>query len=249
MNPCSSEDREIIKMKLIGAAKHLRKEPTTSSKLADRAKKTPIEAGIMSGKVSSTKPAIEPESEAVGASSGASKSIYEAYFRKSPMLEMSYKLVYEPCNVTFTSKPKSEAESQEYGGFEFAINNIRVKFRVAKSTPTKVGQFVTLWKRMDKGPIMPYDKIDPFDVYVVCVKEGRNVGQFVFPKQVLVARGILSKTGKGGKRAIRVYSPWVKTESLQASNTKKWQTQFFINFSDSKIIDLLTARKLYGFSS
>lgn len=182
--------------------------------------------------------------------SSSSKSISESqeeFFRKDTMLDISYNLIYKKCHVLCTSEPKSEIESQKYGAYVFSLNNIKVQFRVAKTTPTKVGQFVTFWKRKCNGPIMPYDLNDPFDVYVVCVKEDINVGQFVFSKQVMAAQGILSKSGKGGKRAFRVYAPWVKTENSQAANAKMWQSKFFINLTDSKKVRLDIARKLYSF--
>jgi hypothetical protein len=37
-----------------------------------------------------------------------------------------------------------EAESAEYGAYTFELNDLSVRFRVAKITPTKIGQFVTL---------------------------------------------------------------------------------------------------------
>ncbi len=174
------------------------------------------------------------------------KDIGEECFKSHTLLHLSYKLVYEPCGIVCTSKPKPELESQEYGAYDFLLGEAPVKFRVAKKTPTKVGQFVTLWKRIGKGPIQPYDIKDPIDIYIICVQEGKNVGQFVFPKNVLASEDVLSKSGKGGKRAIRVYAPWVKTESSQASSSKLWQTKYFINMSDSKKIDLDRVKKLYG---
>jgi hypothetical protein len=44
-----------------------------------------------------------------------------------------------------------ERESLEYAACSFKLNSMSVKFRVAKITPTKIGQFVTLWKRVSKG--------------------------------------------------------------------------------------------------
>lgn len=161
-------------------------------------------------------------------------SINEKHFNGHPELLLSYKLIYAPCGLVCTSKPVRKPESAEYCAFEFSLNNIQVKFRVAKTTPTKNGQFVTLWKRIGKGPIMPYDTKDPVDLFVVCVREDNNFGQFVFPKSVLASEDIVSKDGKGGKRAIRVYALWVKTESLQASKTKSWQTKYFVNLSENK---------------
>jgi hypothetical protein len=51
-------------------------------------------------------------------------------------------LIYTPFQLT-CSEPKIEAESGEYGACEFKLNGLSVKFRVAKITPTKIGQFVT----------------------------------------------------------------------------------------------------------
>jgi hypothetical protein len=149
-----------------------------------------------------------------------------------PDLLIAEELIYKPSgfalqNVTI------EDESAEYGASEFTINNHSIKFRVAKITPTKVGQFVTFWKRLGKGPILPYDFKDPFDFLVVSVRSGQNLGQFVFPKAVLCEKGIISCNGKEGKRAMRVYPPWDKTDNSQANKTQTWQLQYFIEFSES----------------
>lgn len=171
----------------------------------------------------------------------------ELEFKRNSDLHLSYRLVYKPSGVVHTSKLKKEPESAEYGAFQFSLNNIHIVFRVAKTTPTKTGQFVTLWKRIGNGPIMPYDTDDPVDVFVVCVREGRNFGQFVFSKSILESQGIISKSGKGGKRAVRLYAPWVKTTSSQAAASKSWQTKYFLDLSDTGNIDLKLVRKLYGF--
>ena len=68
-------------------------------------------------------------------------------------LFLSNKLIYEPCEFTCTSNPVSEPENSEYGAFNLSLNAIQIDFRVAKTTPTKNGHFVTLWKRIEKGPI------------------------------------------------------------------------------------------------
>jgi hypothetical protein len=56
-----------------------------------------------------------------------------------------------------------EAESAEYGACSFQLNRLAVRFRTAKITPTKTGQFVTLWKRTEAGPIAPYEEADEID--------------------------------------------------------------------------------------
>lgn len=90
--------------------------------------------------------------------------------------------VYNPCGLE-CSQPIIESESAAYGAYTFKLNDRFVRFRVAKITPTKMGQFVTLWKRIGNGPIQPYDISDPVDFFIVSTrKEGGYFGQFVFPK-------------------------------------------------------------------
>lgn len=144
-----------------------------------------------------------------------------------PDLIAAQKFIYEPngftCNAVIC-----ESESQEYGACTFTMNNKIIKFRVAKITPTKIGQFVTLWKRIGNGPIMPYDMADTVDLFVINVRDAQNLGQFVFPKDILWKKGFISKDGKGGKRAMRVYPPWDITQSLQAKKTQAWQLIYFV---------------------
>ena len=128
-----------------------------------------------------------------------------------------------------------EPESKEYSACRFVISNKQAHFRVAKITPTKIGQFVTLWKRSTNGPIAPYDQSDTIDFFIVSVYSGNHFGQFVFPKSALLKQGILSKNGIGGKRAIRVYSPWDKTESKQATETQTWQLNYFLNLDPQSL--------------
>src|SRR5476651_865530 len=87
------------------------------------------------------------------------------------------KLAYEPGGFVYKNVIQ-EAESQEYSACEFEMNNKIIKFRVAKITPTKIGQFVTFWKRIGSGPIQPHDLEGPFDFFVVSVRSGKHYGQF-----------------------------------------------------------------------
>lgn len=120
-----------------------------------------------------------------------------------------------------------ETESQEYEACSFELGPYSIKYRKAKITPTKVGQFVTFWKRNGKGPILPYDGEDPFDFFIVGTHTHMHSGQFIFPKRLLLEKKILSQNGKGGKRAIRIYPPWDVTTSSQAKQTQKWQFPYF----------------------
>lgn len=152
-------------------------------------------------------------------------------------------LLYDTCNLECT-QPIAEAESADYGAFTFNINKQAVIYRVAKITPTKVGQFVTLWKRSDKGPIAPFEITDPIDLFIISTRNGSHFGQFIFPKSVLHQKGILSDDKKEGKRAIRVYPPWDSTTSKQAQKTQQWQLAYFVPISNEKPIDFELIKKL-----
>ena len=148
----------------------------------------------------------------------------------------------------FESTPAvPEAESAEYGACSFKLNGLALRFRTAKITPTKTGQFVTLWKRKGTGPIEPYQSSDEIDLFLVTTRKGERFGHFVFPKSALIKHGILSNNGKEGKRAIRVYPPWDETTNQQAQKTQQWQLEFFMEISDGKGLDPDFANKLYGY--
>ncbi|MCX6990007.1 MAG: MepB family protein [Chlamydiae bacterium] len=133
---------------------------------------------------------------------------------------------------------KVEKESVEYAAAEFTVKGHLVKYREAKITPTKIGQFVTFWKLIGKGPIMPYQSLDLFDFLVVSVRAGNHVGQFEIKKKVLCEKGIVSTDKKEGKRAMRVYPPWDKTDNPQARKTQCWQLEWFIDFSENVEVNL-----------
>ena len=139
-----------------------------------------------------------------------------------------------------------EDESSEYYAHTFTIKDKKGLFRIAKKTPTKAGWFVTIWKRGSDNIIAPYDEYDAIDFVVIAVSDGHRVGEFIFPKIILIKKNIFSTNGKEGKRAIRVYTPWDKTTSAQAAKTQKWQCQFFINLNSSCSESTLKINNLYS---
>lgn len=56
-----------------------------------------------------------------------------------------------------------DRECEAYSGCSFQLNNRNIKFRKAKITPNKAGQFVTLWKRNNKKQTEPFRLDDGFD--------------------------------------------------------------------------------------
>jgi hypothetical protein len=141
-------------------------------------------------------------------------------------LIIAKELVYDYCDFECT-EPQPETESQDYNAYDFQINNYTIKFRSAKITPTKTGQFVTLWKRNKAGIIEPFDFSDAIDFVIVSVRKNDLSGQFIFPKSVLLQKGIFSTAAKEGIRATRVYPPWDETTSKQAQKTQQWQLDYF----------------------
>ncbi|WP_442810454.1 MepB family protein [Streptomyces sp. NBC_01232] len=153
-------------------------------------------------------------------------------------------LVYDPCGFT-CSQPVPEAEGADYAAHAFTLDGLAVRFRAAKTTPTKVGQFVTVWKRSAAGPIAPFDTTDPVDLFVIGVRDEHHFGQFVLPMDVLRRHGVVSTDGVGGKRAFRVYPPWVTTANRQADRTQTWQLEHFLRLHRDEPVDLARARELY----
>lgn len=122
-----------------------------------------------------------------------------------------------------------EKESSEYHAHTFSLKNKKGLFRIAKKTPTKIGYFVTIWKRGADNIIAPYEKTDAIDLVIIAVFNNNHIGEFIFPKAILLKQKIFSANNSEGKRAIRVYAPWDKTTSVQAAKTQEWQSQFFVH--------------------
>lgn len=160
------------------------------------------------------------------------------------ILAETQKLIFTPCGFELTN-PIAEKESAAYSAYTFKLNHLKILFRTAKTTPSKIGQFVTLWKRIDKGPIQPYDLSDDFDFMIINTRTENHFGQFVFPKSVLSEQGILTKDLREGKRAIRVYPPWDKPNSKQALKTQKWQSYYFLDIPFDQPLNLNRAKLLY----
>ncbi len=153
-------------------------------------------------------------------------------------------LLFDKCGFEF-SNFEIEKESSAYCACRFEINKLKVLFRSAKITPTKMGQFVTLWKRnIGKNIIEPFEINDNIDLFIINVKTETNFGQFIFPKSVLVEQGIITNK-KEGKRAIRVYPIWDLTESKQAKKTQKWQLDYFLKIPFDETLDINKTKLLY----
>lgn len=150
--------------------------------------------------------------------------------------------VYDKCSLEITGL-EAEPESKEYDACRFELNGRSIIYRNAKITPKKVGQFVTFWKRNANGTIEPFDESDQIDFYVVTVRAETKFGQFVFPKSILLEKGIISTEKIEGKRGFRVYPKWDVMKSKQAERTQKWQLDYFYEIDNST--DLKRVSELY----
>ncbi|EFE77335.1 hypothetical protein SSIG_04917 [Streptomyces filamentosus NRRL 11379] len=152
--------------------------------------------------------------------------------------------VYDPGGFV-CSQPVPEPESADYAAHRFTLDGQSVAFRVARTTPTKVGQFVTVWQRSAEGPIRPFDADDGVDLFVISARDDGRLGQFVFPRDALCERGIVSRNGVGGKRGFRVYPPGAATAGRQARGTQAWQVEFFLDVGEGEPVDMGRACALY----
>jgi|SRR5690554_1904509 len=154
-------------------------------------------------------------------------------------------LVYDKCGFDLTDL-KQNSESADYGACSYGLNGKIIQHRVSKITPTKTGQFVTIWKRNNDGITEPFDSSDDIDFIIITSKSGDNFGQFIFPKFVLADKGIITRNGKEGKRGIRVYPPWDIAKSKQAEKTQSWQTKYFLTIKNDNSTDLDLIKKLFA---
>lgn len=160
-------------------------------------------------------------------------------------LKIINELIYKKCGFELKNL-ELNSESVEYNACSFEVNGHKIEYRISKITPTKTGQFVTIWKRDKNGITVPFDISDDIDFIVITSKRDNDIGQFIFPKAVLAEKGIISQKGKGGKRGIRVYPSWDTTTNKQAQKTQSWQTKYFFiiqkdNISNLDIFSTLSA--------
>ncbi len=141
---------------------------------------------------------------------------------------------------------REEAQNSDYGAGIFQLNSKSVRFRVAKTTPNKVGQFVSFWEKdtAHKNQAFSYEKAT--DLLVINTFTSTNrFGQFIFPKAVLLKQKILKTGTTKGKMAIRVYPIWDKPTSKQAMETQKWQLEYFVETNDANNFPRQKLLKLY----
>lgn len=160
------------------------------------------------------------------------------------LLQKLNELLYQKCGLTIENIQLNE-ESIEYGACSYQLNDTIIQHRVAKITATKIGQFVTIWKRNSDGITEPFNATDDFDCFIIVCIDIDKMGMFIFPKTVLIDNGIITKGNTIGKRGIRVYPSWDAAANNQAIRTQKWQSDYFIHLNNEDAIEkfLLLLRK------
>ena len=146
--------------------------------------------------------------------------------------------IYKKTNLVL-SDLHIEKEGKAYQACYFKLNHKVIHSRLAKVTPKKIGQFVTFWKRNSNAITEPYNEEDDLDFLVINVKFKNRFGQFVFPKSILIKKGIISTSKKEGKRGFRVYPIWNIAKNKQSIKTQKWQLDYFLEFNQ-----LITTKKI-----
>lgn len=135
-------------------------------------------------------------------------------------------------------------EASEYSGCSFLQDGKQVVYRTGKTTPRKMGQFVTFWKRNARGVTEPYSHQDNVQFFIIHCCSNTRIGHFILPKATLIQHGILTTTTKAGKRGFRVYPRWDTPTSKQALKTQQWQLDYFVELnteeSDQRVMALLS---------
>ncbi|WP_303265885.1 MepB family protein [Staphylococcus hominis] len=136
-----------------------------------------------------------------------------------------------------------EQWNQEYEAFNFEFSGVEFKSRLAKKTPKKAGYFVAFWCKNENEKNRPFNFHESKDKLIINILDGYKKGQFIFPKELLVKKGIISSEKHKGKMAIRVYPSWEQNLNKTAVSTQKWQIPYFLDFS--KGFDKKKIKELY----
>lgn len=137
--------------------------------------------------------------------------------------------IYTP-NDLIVIALQEEPQNAAYGAGTFQIASKTIRFRVAKQTPKKRGQFVAFWEKDCHNENQAFAYGEAPDLLVITTfKNEHHYGQFIFPKAVLLKQNILRTDSHPGKMAMRVYPSWDQPTSKQAINTQNWQLPYFVD--------------------
>lgn len=141
---------------------------------------------------------------------------------------------YEITNIV------KEPQNKEYEGITFKINENKYRSRLAKQTPMKDGYFVVFWEKDINQCNQAYAYSESPDKIIISIIDKNLKGQFIFPKSLLLKKGILRTVDSKGKMAIRVYPSWERSLNNAAKKTQAWQAPYFMNMSNEIVKRRLT---------
>lgn len=82
------------------------------------------------------------------------------------VLEFMNQTIYEP-NQLIAESIQAENQNAEYGAGTFRLASKTVRFRVAKRTPKKIGQFVAFWEKDNNNKNRPFLSEEAPDLLVI----------------------------------------------------------------------------------
>lgn len=133
-------------------------------------------------------------------------------------------------NLTI-SNIEIETWNNDYEAMHFTIGKQLFKSRLAKKTPKKAGYFVALWIKDECGKNIPFNEAEFDDKLIINVIDNQNKGQFIFTKEVLRDKGIISSNYRHGKMAFRLYPIWTEDLNDSATTTQRWQLPYFVDLT------------------
>jgi len=93
---------------------------------------------------------------------------------------------------------------------------------------------VTLWKRFEKKIL----QIEDSEIDFLIIKTNIKNSYFIFSKEILLQKAIISSIKKNGKLAIRLFLSEEEISTL-AQKTQIWQLKYFFNFSKNMDFNII----------
>ncbi|MEQ3592149.1 MepB family protein [Bacillus albus] len=153
-------------------------------------------------------------------------------------------IIYKPNELIITNL-KEEQQNAEYAGCLFYLNYKSIRFRISKITPNKIGQFVSFWEKDDNMQNQAFSYDAAPDLLVITCIDDNKLGQFIFPKEIILKEKILKTQSQKGKMAMRIYPLWDTPVSNQAKKSQMWQLQYFVDLSDPNNLPIDKLLNLY----
>ena len=96
------------------------------------------------------------------------------------------KLLFSNSEVSYVL----EEWNQQYEAVEIKTRNGHFKSRLAQKTPNKRLLFA-MWKKDENNTNVPFTEDDLENQLIVNIVDDNRRGQFIFPKDILIKKGIL----------------------------------------------------------